>query len=481
MRWVGLTLVLVLGCTGTVDVEHDPAAPSDPAVEHGPRAGTRIRPIVETAAGTKRIVGWHDALLDVDCGFQDASGTTRCYPAAADGDLDDPKFTDAACAAPAVRVATEYRVPKYALPPLRDADGCFEAEWHELGAPVALVYHRPYGDKCQPFVPKPDEPYSYYGLGAPVPVSTFVAAVREHDATGQLWFLAEDGTRAPYGGWDGRPVAPSPIVGGELRWAPWIVAFAATAGVQGEGEFADAACTKQVAYDLNPKCFQFDAEALHPTATTGCGVKIWGHEFALPGPLLTTVYRGENGQCSQATPELLGSGSWFAPGADLTASLKPVGERLDGTGSIRVHHMTMGETSILWATTYEYDWSCTDCTGWPRPDPFVDAASGVDCEAATGADGKQRCLPSRVAWLEGWFADGACTQPLVATSPLCAEPKFAANKGHIFAVDGPHAGSVFSRVGAESCHPAVDPGKPLWRVGAELPPERFAEVTTAIE
>src|SRR5207245_2026052 len=133
MRW--LWLVTLIGCTrGGQPLDGGPAASDD----HQPHGGTRLRPVVESAADAKRIVAWHDTLRDLDCRFvPTAPSEYRCVPAPKAAKPGDLQLTEAACS------------------------------------------------------------------GAFGPLGSFVAAVAEHDPTGQLWLVAADGTRAPYGAWDG--------------------------------------------------------------------------------------------------------------------------------------------------------------------------------------------------------------------------------------------------------------------------------------
>ena len=137
--------------------------------------------------GSKQFAGWHDSMLNVDCGFSPASdGTTRCVPSGATTQL---FFSDSGCAqALAYIPATGCNSPPYALVtvPASATPGCasyFERVLQVVGAYSGAIYTGTPANCSE----QPDggaiwrATYAFYTVGSEVAPSTFVAATVQTD------------------------------------------------------------------------------------------------------------------------------------------------------------------------------------------------------------------------------------------------------------------------------------------------------------
>jgi len=110
-----------------------------------------------------------------------------------------------------------------------------------------------------------------------------------------------------------------------------------------------------------------------------------------------------------------------------------------------------------------------------RFEGFVDTKLGVRCDFAVAQDGVVRCLPTSDS--STYFADSACSQPLIVAAPGCAapppyvrlssgpatfcawEPRLHAGPDEVLAPSsplGPVPGTLYSTNGS-SCGPATSP------------------------
>ena len=122
-----------------------------------------------------------------------------------------------------------------------------------------------------------------------------------------------------------------------------------------------------------------------------------------------------------------------------------------------------------------------------------DAVNGIDCTYGLAADGSWRCLPAGP--LAGtFFADAACTRPLVAIPKGCSAPKVALARGtsvcavqqstRVFAVGDRFSGPVAYWVVGGVCS-GVSSGdivlSDLYFLGDEVQATAFVQGTPQVE
>ncbi len=192
-------------------------------------SGTRLHARWEVAGGARRLVGWRDTQLNLDCDFsQFVSGRKHyCLPPMLQlqegGAIE---FADGQCTQ---RVAFELTnpVPCSTAAYVMDVpvDVCAtEPTFFSLSALDAGVVYEMADGGCMAVTASS----AAFQVGASVASSIFVAATETPSSDGQFWLVTSDGAKQPWGGWDGmHAVAPFPFdVDGGMRWAPWMVAYA---------------------------------------------------------------------------------------------------------------------------------------------------------------------------------------------------------------------------------------------------------------
>lgn len=338
---------------------------------------------------------FHDAMLDVDCAFEDENGAhvgpgnaSYCLPPGMarhrEGKgpyLDDACTVRAAFAPPGVLGGAMYALDE-------PVNACMTAP---------AVYRTKPAVRREAFV-KDDTgeclsagPMEMQPLAAVVPLETFVRAVeKSEDRPGRIGvrvLLGDDGSRRVVGGFDrvrNEPVRVGIGDDGARRWLPARIAFAGN----GDDVYADAACSKRLASKIarTATCPLGAAVVLEGT----CGI---GHYFEL-GPALASVFaRDAQNVCS---PDRASDVLAFALGAPIAPSVyEPVVTMDIGTPRARRRGVgAWGDTVIAW-------------------DEVIDSMTGEACNVVATADGTLRCLPA-LAVPVAFFADEACTERAVA-------------------------------------------------------------------
>lgn len=465
----GSLFVLLLGACG---VTTTPSAVT---------SGSRLRARWQVAGGVRRLIGWHDEQLDLDCGFEGYlfGREHRCVPDALESS--GGFFADAACATP-LAVASSMPPPAFIVVPPENS--CTdEPKFFHTGAAVdpSQVFSLENG-ACAPLSGN-GNPTLFYRLGDPVPTSAFVAASERPGDAGQLWLVAEDGASAPWGGWNGQwAVQPTRTDDGMVRWAPWMVAY------QIGNSYADSGCTTPVATKLagSARC-PLDA-VLGFGPNDSCG-RVTASFSAIGSPV-TMPYTMQSGACTGGTG-LPGSLAYLIGAPIPDGQLEPVGSTTDGGGPVQLRRATLRDRPILQTGLN----SQFGGNGPPSPDVFIDASSGLACEPLLAADGKLRCIPPAGSSDDLFYTDSACTQQVLSWSPSSCDG--AATPPALFTYDAgdgsvrgrPVMGAVtptqiYDRASSSSAPCQLDaapPAGPWYRLGDELAPDRFAEVTVEVD
>ncbi len=480
--WIGAgAIAAVAACGGgTSHSTAEDAGHGDAGDAAGPQVttnGSRLHARWQVAGSVRRLVGWHDATLNIDCDFDKYvyRHEHRCLPTALA--QTGVYFSDSMCSTPLINVDPSLNEQYLLTAPF---DSCnAEPTLNALGTQVAstAVFAKMANGECGPT----STAFAVFELGKSVPTSTFVAATEQPDGQGQLWLVGEDGSRGPWGGWDGtRAVEPAHIADGSVHWAPWMVAY------QDElaGAFADAACTQPVAAKEGPSA-RCPLDGVLEFIPQSCGGEL--ASFYAAGPQLQTIYEMQNGTCAAqpvAATELA-----FGIGAPLT--LLEVGSVTQGTGPVQLRLPTLGGHPVL-QTGLDLQYGGN---GPPGPDQFVDVASGADCDAQPATDGKSRCLPTYQTD-NIVYSDAACTAALlllsttsctttpVAPPPFVTTPDAATHQIHVFPVGAqvmPAQLWVQSGPPASCTASSVQSGTAYYSLGPEVAPSRFAEVTVVTE
>jgi hypothetical protein len=121
----------------------------------------------------------------------------------------------------------------------------------------------------------------------------------------------------------------------------------------------------------------------------------------------------------------------------------------------------------------------TTADGARWPTGYHDAQLGVDCYVITAGDGALRCVPSAMAYVDGYFADASCSTPL-ALAVGCVAPAFAettsGSGASYYRTGAAYSGATYYGSGS-SCTEIAAPTFPLYRLGAPVPARTFAPVT----
>ncbi len=427
----------------------------------------RLHARYEVAGSARRQVGWHDEELDVDCTFDAFIENLehRCLPPVTA--TETSYYADPAC--------TETVVPSFDIPMggyLMDAsvDSCLAGpRIYEVGE--TLDANHAYwvmngvcgliGGSAGPFVRR----------GKEVPKTRFAVAREEHTVPGQLSLVTEDGARQAWGGWDGqRAVTLTKTSDHRLRWGPASFAYS------GFGDFADDACSVGAAVkDMESARCPVDAAQVYENDACGYSVSF----AALGAPIATSYSKSDSGTC-EAEPQA-GLPAYFWAMGDLipNADLLELGFTNEGEGAVKVRRAT-----LLGQSVERY---ANGGNNPPSVDPFVDGESGLICEPQPAADGRTRCLPPPTSTTT--FADAACSEPLFSFTDPCSKappPSLvgfsdAAGRVHVSPLgdvvpDGSH---VYYLIDSH-CEGGTGIDT-YYRVGAELPATRFAEVTIEVE
>jgi hypothetical protein len=432
-------------------------------------SGTRLHAVWWVAGSARQLSSFDDIRLQTSCSFDNFARTHRCLPELATAV--PALYADASCTE---QVYNANMASQFALA-VAPVNGCTdEPEIHSFAGYASAVWTNA-GGACVPAQPPGINLYAK--LGPLVPLTTFVGATEQPDATGQLWLIADDGARVPWGGWDGsRAVAAMGNLDAAPRWAPWRVAYSIP------NLFADAACLRPAAIaDAAGSHCPIDAAVAYTNTTpNACSMPVAGLSLLALGAPVAATYAITNGACVSTpvpTAQLA-----FAVGAPInTASLEPADLAFVGDGPFKLQLATLHGNPIRHAQFNVPGGPPAE----PPPDPFFDATLGVTCATALASDGEPRCLPTvHVAIGDLVYGDPSCQVPYAPIGgcvPAAVSVEQGGGSYGVRKLFGPTTLTTFYTVDSSGlCRTATGPAPTNLRpLGSELPASSFALITLA--
>ncbi|MBL8626543.1 MAG: hypothetical protein JNK64_34825 [Myxococcales bacterium] len=419
-----------------------------PAARDHFTSGTRLRAQWwEFAGGTTLFRGFVDTARGEPCWFDELvgpSGVDRCLPSGALTFFrrSATSFADPACTEPVVS-ASGAEPAVLAVPD----DACAsEPALFELGPVAATHYRRDAGGACVV-----ETAGLFHTLGPAIPLDRFAAATPTVEPAGGridgYALVADDGARQVIGGWDrdrGERVVDSPELP-DGRWSPRGIAYADV------GVFADAGCTRAVARKYG------DSAVCPVTTILGAG----GHWAAGARIDPRALFRRDGAGACVAFSDDRGD-LFFEIGAPIAAdAFAPLRTVAAGAGRVRRQDAAGPDGAPI-------------LPRWEAP--LLDTATAQPCAVRVASDGVARCLPQR--YDGGYFADAACTQPVLqASAPpaLVAIEDRAAAMFVVRPVGAPYAAATVYVQQPTGCTgvPRVD-GFDYFLLGAARAPADFA-------
>ena len=418
--------------------------------------GSRLEPTwFETPGGQQVAVapdGWHDRKLDIPCTSTIASdGTGRCFPRSqAYGTI---RFRDAACTQ---RAIFDGQQPPNACAslynPLATGWASTQDGWAPITGPLASakVYQLDAAGRCIA-----EGAAGGYAIGAPVPDATFVGfAAAAPVGSGRLRALvrvADDGARETTGLWDdtrGGPCTPGDPGDGVTRCLP---------PASNVDFYLDAACSQPVAWSS-------DGAAPPATAVVTSGPV---QQYFAIGAQVTprALYVTMNGQCV-LTPFQPPSGTYWMLGAAIPLA----------------SFATLHDVALTSGRIVQHGWADEHGAVLDRFASLHDTMLDADVAPLYRDDVTVVLAPADWTHID-YYADAACTQPLVAgaTAPHLAVTDDSGPQGcdvrHAFAVGAEVQPSQVYQLSGTSCSPAPLPAASLFAVGAELPASTFVALS----
>ncbi|MBA3396852.1 MAG: hypothetical protein H0T89_29750 [Deltaproteobacteria bacterium] len=434
----------------------------------GIRDGTRLVARFLVAEGAAVFRHWHDVERGMDCAFEPASdGEYRCLPIGPDATYINYEYADAACSQPVV-LAPRCQAPRYAFSHAMATARCNRPSGRAVfsvgparASRTVFVYR---DGVCQEaFTIDIDSTDALYDLGDKLPATDFVAAQlgpASSDALASYTFTADDGAVQADTTWDAARAGECHA--SERTDPPRCVPL--EVALHYDHVWADAACTIQAAVDLAQL-----RPCAAPTAIVGFGSDSFHfRELGAAVPAADVHVTDMANVCTGRTNT--DGDDYYLEGLVIPDDQFPrVTRVLDGTGRLRAERYTDADGNPLAAAR-----------------GFYDTLAANRCSPYRFPDGTLRCVPYNVSFVPapqtgGYFADAACTQPVVteqATSPppsvivvghaqrdVCDAVNYAA----VHAAGPPHTGALFHTT---DCTPVSrDQGVAYYTLGAaiELP------------
>lgn len=455
------------------------------------QSGSRLRAHYwDGGDGATMFIDWHDTALDITCQFAaDASGTLRCLPVRGSTiAIYTTRFLDDACTQRGVLVAG---LPARRVPPYATTTGALCGDEAPIvsvnviaaeASPSKLGYTQR-DTRCLPFDLSSDE--AMFAI-TPIEPSIFLPAHTAIERRGPRLdvevVVADDGARqlgrmldhdrgascAPLSGVP--PLAITPSVAG-ATCLPAVVGLPAEVSLR-----TDCTDATMGGWDCpqrdgcNQTSFAIVATASISNCTTTYDVIALATEAA-------STYESATGPCSNLT---YGSCKFYPQSALVDWSTFPALAR-GGLGTGRLSRNVLvaeGDGRVLGESKLG----------------FWDGERSANCQPRSFSDQIVRCLPEGTAVIGGFFADAACTQPLIAADdcghapPLAAEPYEVGSTlypnitGQVFAVGDAFRAPTFYRLDPTGCLelPHGDTNR-FWIVGAELDRDILPRLTERID
>ena len=386
-----ISLLLMVSCGGTssrTPRPSDDAAPDDPKTPAD--GGRRLRAVFfESADGIGVFRHFQDTELGISCNFVASdAGVWRCLPDTPDAArAAELVYTDPECSRPH---ATLYgstvesfacAAPRYAVVPGDCEEGPLV---FELGSQVSSdVRYRLADGVCSASSSGTDYLTTLFAV-TPVSLDRFQAGRLDiGEETGGIVPVdarSDDGARVRLGFRDAQEGFDCflPDVG-DVRCVP------KDAGLMGYF-FADSGCSQPAA--MAQSCAAERGELAFAQEASPNGASYYRTSARLP-----VSYSGAPDRCQEAVNTLA-----FEVGALVPMARFAAGERADvGAGNLTTTVHTVGTASLRAATLRN------------------SAHGGYECHFARGVDGELRCMPPPERFLDEFFADETCRQPVEHT------------------------------------------------------------------
>jgi hypothetical protein len=429
-------LLLLLGACGRYDFE-----PRADAVA----SSTRLKQVWNVFADGPRLPETiYDTQLDLRCDPQPTTSGLACLPRS----FALPFYTDAACTqAIALSNSPDDR---YAY----DINTRPIAHVFELGAPTtppATIYNLQFDGSC---LAQPPSTGTWYAT-TEAPLSTFAPLTAQYGSEGRIvsqQLVASDGFHTP--GTLHDTTANGDCIADAFDDATVCDLFPADLAEN----YTDNTCTHLVldAY----VSVSFAEEFVNTPVCKSTDIR--SHAVATELPSTTPMWLEIPGSATCAAQNVGPGRRLYDLGPPIT--LATVTRTPVGTTRIQAIEDAAGS-----ARANEYD--------------VHDSQLGVECRPQNAADGVLRCLPSRPAYATAYFADAACTQPLMLAAygqPACATlpPLIIEDPSgpRVYQAGAKYTLPFYYSATPGSCS-LVTPSSDEYVLGAEIPPSSFATIT----
>jgi hypothetical protein len=388
--------------------------------------------VVDGGDGAALFIGWTDTQLAAPCSYRLATDNElRCLPDATSAIL----YSDPTCAVPIVRADAAVTVVS-----IYDSSvSCEEAGGPSppttvvrVGVPVnvPMIYFKT-ATGCTSS-PNAESGWRSATIASP---NDFVRAdaksIGDDGILAARVYSGEDGSIETPAFYDA-PLATTCVLAAAPGGGP-LVCLPKTLATQHGSVHADGACATQPLAVVSSSCpppAVIASIVRDPCDAFGSVVTAYARGLAVPAPAM--LFQSTDGHC-----DLLGSGmdsSVFARGAPLDWGSLPALATIDvGKGRLKarfgIHRGAVAHNPFL------PPWVSTLAVG------FVDSVLAEPCVETLVSDGTERCLPPAARLDITYYADAACTQPLlfVPTSNcvIGPAPRFVVTPPVDYTANGP--------------------------------------------
>ncbi|MGZ3427053.1 MAG: hypothetical protein ACXVCV_10415 [Polyangia bacterium] len=466
--WLVGLLVAVAACSSRRHVE-------EPGFANGTRLGVRY----DELAGTRVLRAFYDTARDEECAFQLLPDGAACLPQTA---LLDGWFADAACSEALVHIprVAAGRSPPRAL--VTDAANACDGPptVRALGdvVPPTQAYYLKSDGSCMQN--PPNATIVLRRIGDEVPLDRFVHATPRvepvSDLLGAVVLVADDGARFNLFANDQRhdEWTRSVAIGdGQSRWWPVHIAYNYGQGAPGTpgSVFADAACSRPTGIkDAHNALCPFTSVIEYVPGDACQQFTIRLHQAGAPVATADLHAIAGDGSCVPTAP---------SPNSPVELYVE-MGDALPDDAFPTAAPVDVGDGRIV----QRFDGTPDGSVAISARGELHDRARNGDCFVGLAADNQRRCLPGMQVDTV-YFADAACTTPVVATSVAagCATtpmlPPEVTYQGHAYPVGAPASPAMIYDKSADGCvlfgpPPSFDS---WFALGPEIPASAFEPAT----